>query len=145
MQQTNWSRAQRSLTLKGRAEVLPHRSGYSSRRRSHFMFIAPVFNWVTSSCLLPSLHLVSFPLNLHRFFSLPTQTRPSLRRKTVPLIKRFLDGNLFGNLGPLHPGRTRIILPTHKYPRINECIIIHTHNCSGKSGTGGGGKRKIDC
>lgn len=52
---------------KGHAKVLLNRFGYSSRRRSHFIFIAPVFNWVTSSCLLLSLHLVSFTLNLHRF------------------------------------------------------------------------------
>lgn len=143
MQRTNWSRAQRSLTLKGRAEVLPHRSGYSSRRRSFHVYCSSVQlgHLFPSPAVSPSCLLHSKPAP---FFPLPTQTRPSLRRKTVPLIKRFLDGNLFGNLVPLHPGRTRIILPTHKYPRINECIIIHTHNCSGKSGTRG--KRgKIDC
>lgn len=54
----------------------------------------------------------------------------------MPLIKRFLNGNLFSNLGPPHPARTRIILLTHNYPCINECIIIHINNCSGKRGTG---------
>lgn len=56
-----------SDSRRGHAEVLLNRFGYSSRRRSHFIFIALVFNWVTFSLLLLSLHLVSFTLNLQRF------------------------------------------------------------------------------
>lgn len=47
------------------------------------------------------------------------------------LIKRFLSRNLCSNLCSLHPSRTWIIWLTHNYPCINECIIIHIHNCSG--------------
>ena len=48
------------------------------------------------------------------------------------LIKRFLNGHLCSNLCSLHPSRTWIIWLTHNYPCINECIIIHIQNCSGK-------------
>lgn len=48
------------------------------------------------------------------------------------VIKRFLNGHLCSNLCSLHLIRIWIIWLTHNYPCINECIIIHIPNCSGK-------------
>lgn len=85
----------------------------------------------------------SFTPSRHRSPS-PRHKESFLRRKTMLLIKRFLNGHLCSNLCSLHPSRTWIIWLTHNYPCINECIIIHIQNCYGKRDVEEkGGKRLI--